>query len=164
MDEQKTPRWVFIKSILQHSMGQNELMPAVNRHLHAELNRTGLLIQKANLILGVTHGRTESSKEMTNLEANELIRWLKTQPSIVAPDPRCEKMRRKLIALAWQMNWTTKADMIFKADMVRINAWCIKSGYLHKPLNDYLYNELPKLLSQFQAVYDSYLQSLYKPK
>lgn len=139
-------------------------MPAVNRHLHAELNRTGLLEQKANLISGITNGRTESSREMTNLEANELIRWLKTQPNAKPVDPRCEKMRRKIISLAWQMNWTTKTNGQVKADIKRLNAWCEKSSYLHKPLNDYQYAELPKLVSQFEAVYESYLQALYQNK
>lgn len=143
-------------------MGQNEIVAATNRRLHAELNRTGLMPKKADLVSGITKGRTESSRELTTMEANELINWLRTQPDIHLQDPRCEKMRRKIIGLAWEMNWTYKANGLVKADVKRINQWCIRSGYLHKPFNDYSYNELPKLLSQFQAVHKSYLETLYK--
>ena len=65
-------------------------------------------------------------------------------------------MRKKLIHLAKEMGYTKDG----KADMDKINAWCLHYGYGKKELNKYAYNELPKLLSQFEKVYEYYIKNL----
>jgi TolA-binding protein len=137
-----------------------------NKLLHALLAQTNLVGQKANLVCSMTSGRTEKSSEMNSMEANELIAYLRTQTAALRTDgleARADRMRKKILSLAWQMNWTnlnTKREV--KVDVNRVNAWCSKYGYLKKPLNDYLYDELPKLLTQFESVYNSYLIDLRK--
>jgi len=74
---------------------------------------------------------------------------------------KADKMRKKILSLTWEMNWVVK-DPALKVDVERVNAWCVKYGYLHKPLNSYTYNELPKLLSQFEALHASFVNSIYK--
>lgn len=133
-----------------------------NKTLHALLAQTGLTANKANLICGITNGRTESSKELNNFEANELIGYLRTQLTarrlnVNSNDERANRMRKKIISLAWQMNWVNDSGA---CDIPRINNWCIKYGYLHKPFNDYIYAELPKLLTQFENLYNSYLKAI----
>lgn len=137
-----------------------------NKLLHALLAQTNLAGQKATLVCSMTSGRTEKSSEMNNVEANELISYLRTQVAALRSDgldAKADKMRKKILSLAWQMNWTylnTKRQV--KVDVNRVNAWCTKYGYLKKPLNDYIYAELPKLLTQFESVYNTYLNDLRK--
>jgi hypothetical protein len=71
-------------------------------------------------------------------------------------------MRRKIIAITRSMGWQKNVvqpngSIIQKADMQRIDEFCKSKGYLHKKLNQYLYNQLPTLVSQFEAVQKSYL-------
>ncbi len=120
--------------------------------------------QKANLVEGLTKGRTDKSSELNNVEANELIRYLRSQLPPMRHDGqkvKADKMRKKIISYAWQMNWVLDT-MPVKVNMDRVNAWAIKYGYLHKALNEYTYQELPKLVSQFENLYNSYLSGLQK--
>lgn len=135
----------------------------LNRQLHALLHSTGLLHRKAELVEGFTRGRSSSSKDMNHYEAIDMINYLQAQPkahlaSLTTSDDKAaaDKMRKKIISLAWQMNWTKDG----RADMARISHWAEQYGYLHKPLNNYTYKELPKLLTQFQAIFKSYLKSI----
>ncbi|MCH5690020.1 hypothetical protein LWM68_40845 [Niabella sp. W65] len=46
----------------------------------------------------------------------------------------------------------------YVADGKRVDEWMIKFSYLHKKLNKYTFEELPKLVSQFEAFYKSTLK------
>jgi hypothetical protein len=108
---------------------------------------------KEMLVRGISGGRVTSSKDLFFDEAAEAIKHLQSlQPNQAA----AEKMRNKILYYAHEMNWR-KA---FKVDMKRVDEWCKKFGYLHKALDQYEYNELPKLITQFEAVYKHYLSSL----
>jgi hypothetical protein len=48
--------------------------------------------------------------------------------------------------------------------MQRIYAWVEKYGYLHKHLNKYTYEELPKLVSQAEQCYYSFLKTVANSK
>jgi hypothetical protein len=120
----------------------------------AMINKLKLKAQKEHIIMGATDGRTTSTRELTSDEANALIKYLKSQD----PDEiGAEKMRRKIISMAHEMGWKLPNS---KADMERVDNWCVKYGFLHKKLNQYLYNELPKLVTQFESVYQSFLKTL----
>ncbi|MBA9078961.1 hypothetical protein [Rufibacter quisquiliarum] len=68
-------------------------------------------------------------------------------------------MRKKIISMAHKMRWQIDGT---KVDIARIDAWCRKYGAPAKGFNDYTYNELPKLVTQFGKVYKSYLEGLRK--
>jgi hypothetical protein len=122
--------------------------------IHTLLQKHGLKDDKKSIVKAFTAGRTESSKQMTRDEAAALIGHLK---SLEPEEVRADRMRNKIISLAHEMNWRIAGtDNI---DMNHVNNWCLKSGYLKKPLDDYAYNELPKLVTQFEEVYKSYLKS-----
>ena len=107
---------------------------------------------KAMMVAGFSANRCVSSKELTFNEATDMIKHLQTlQPH----QAQAEKMRNKIIYYAHEMNWRKNG----KADMPRIDEWCKKFGYLHKALDQYEYNELPKLVSQIEIVYKSYLRT-----
>jgi hypothetical protein len=131
------------------------MAPNLNAQLHSLLNTTGFLPQKRSLVFGFTNGRSESSKDMNDTEAIDLINYLKQHDK---QGEAAEKMRRKIIHHAKEMGWLLPGN---KANMQRINEWCEKYGYLHKPLNKYSYEELPKLVSQFaNGVYKYYINNL----
>ncbi len=111
---------------------------------------------KESLILGITNDRTASISDLKQSEINDLIRHLESEKK---PDP-ADTMRKKIISMAWQMNWTKEVKGKLKADIARINKWCIDSSYLKKGLNDYKYKELPKLVAQFEMVYKDYLNKI----
>jgi len=68
-----------------------------------------------------------------------------------------DTMRKKIISLFRKMSYTLPDG---KVDMCAVEVWTEKYGYLHKPLNNYTYAELPKLVTQAQAVYQSFLKSV----
>ena len=125
---------------------------AQNKAIFALLNKTGLMAQKENLVLGFSGGRTATTKDLYNDEINDLIRYLKTQDK---DEAGAEKMRRKIIAMAHRLGWEHENG---KVDMQRLDAWCVNKGYLKKKLNQYLYNELPKLVWQFKETYGFYIK------
>ena len=111
-----------------------------------------LMPQKAAMVNGISCGRVESTRDLTNDEADALINHLK------ALEPG-HKMRRKIIRLAHEMHWHLPGTK--KINMERINGWCQQFGYLHKALNEYTNDELPKLVTQFeQGPYKHYLSNL----
>lgn len=106
------------------------------------------------MLLGFTSGRSSSRKDLTFHEAADLIKHLKqTDPNA----PASEKMRKKIISMAHELHWK-QADS--KADMKRIDDWCKKYGYKHKSLDNYSYHELPTLVSQFEKMYQDFLNKL----
>jgi hypothetical protein len=162
------------------------MKPEYNRQLHALLTQTGLTEQKPLLVESFSGGRETSSKELKDHEAIEMIKYLKAEllkkqqpanndPKHIGnvmpaafkantPGKQANTMRKKIIALGHQMGWSgihpTSGNKI--ADMERINAWCVKYGYLHKQLNDYTILELPKLVTQFDNLYKTFLNALKK--
>ena len=154
----------------------------LNKQLHALLTQTGLMSAKQYLVESFTSGRETSSTGLKNHEAIELIKHLKCElqkqkqppvnndpthignvmPTFKANTPaqQANTMRKKIIALAHQMGWSAQHPESGNkiADMPRINAWCVKYGYLHKELNAYSLEELPKLVTQYQNLYNTFLK------
>lgn len=131
---------------------------AQNKIVHALLTSTGLMPQKENIISGISNGRTASCRQLSHDEALALIAWLRQQQGKSAQRhfAAANNMRRKIIAMCHKLKWYKDG----KINMDALNKWCIEHSYLKKPLNHYTYYELPKLVSQFQNVYASYLKTL----
>jgi hypothetical protein len=108
-----------------------------------------------DLINQYTNSRSNSSKDMYWHEAAQLINYFDN-----CGNDSTNRQRRKMIGIAHTMGWNLFNEtnpLKPKADMDRINNWCVKFGFGHKPLNDYTTQELPKLITQFQAVFKSHL-------
>jgi len=122
--------------------------------------------ERHELIYDFTDGRTSSSKDLTEVEMNLLITRLRRQSSgtisagFTPRNDAANKMRRKIISMAYQIGWTERTPNGDKADMLRINGWCHKFGYLHKPLNDYALPELPRLVTQFENMYNDVVKGM----
>lgn len=136
------------------------MTPQQNATIHALLGKLGLTNQKANIIAGITNGRTESSKELNPIEVGELIKWLQVEDKRMFDKQKeqCNQMRRKILAKAHRIGWELSDG---KADVQRVNNWCIEKSYLKKPLNDYTFAELPELVSQFDKVYNYYINIIH---
>lgn len=124
-------------------------------HIFAALkearDRTGQDWDHRELVSDLTKGRTSSLKDLSPLEETELYRTIR---SIGSYAEACDRMRKKIISLLMQCGYR---DGQGRPDMYRIYAFTLKYGYLHKPLNDYKYNELPKLVTQVENVYRKFV-------
>lgn len=142
--------------------------------MHILLKQTKQEGYKTDIVMGFTGGRTESSRAMTDQEAMLMIEHLENlqkggstaQPVIAYGGKRCgktqgatETMKRKIISMAHECGWKMPGG---KIDMNAVNSWCVKFGYLHKPLDDHTYQELPKLITQFES--GPYLSHIKKIK
>lgn len=119
------------------------------------LHQLNLNSQKANIVGGISFGRTESIRELTDEEANNLRQYLQAQ---VTGNEAASRMRRKILAMGHQLHWHLPGTQ--KIDMERVNRWCIKYGTGHKKLNDYTATELPKLVTQFKEVHKDLLETI----
>lgn len=140
-----------------------------NKKLHALLNQKGLLENKANIIAGITKGRTESSKELSFDETRLMITWLQTMPDLrraqddtlrQAQHDKENRMRRKIISMAHEIGWHNLVNGKWVIDMRSLNNWCLQHAYIKKELNQFTAAELPKLVSQFERVYKSFLKKV----
>lgn len=136
-----------------------------NKRLHTLLTSTGLSDDKRDLVSAYSTGRTTSSAELTEDECRQLIlhleaiekEQLKFRQPVAPVVDEADKMRKKIIAKAHEMRWEVAGG---KADMARINNWCRTKGYGLKPLNAYTLAELPRLVSQFDIVYQKFLADM----
>lgn len=92
-------------------------------------------------------GRTDSTKDLSDDEAFQLIERLQKQA--FDDHKRGNSMRRKIIGIAHELGWEEEDG---SPDLARIDAFCSKRGAYHKPLNKHKYNELPTLVTQFEQL------------
>jgi hypothetical protein len=142
---------------------QKPIDPQQLKQLHTLLQKQNITHYKAEMVGGATGGRTESSKELTHSEAADLIAQLQAmqgkQEWVVKQG---DNQRKKIIAIAYNMGWEIPNPKGGKpkADMKRINDWCVKFGFGKKKLNEYTTNELPILVSVFEKVYKEFLNGI----
>lgn len=110
------------------------------------ISKLGLESQKNTLCASFSQGRTESRSGLFKSEAAELIGYLKRKDP---EEAAAERMRRKILAMCHEMRWYIPGTD--RLDMQAIDEWMRKYSYLKKGLNQYLYKELPKLVTQFEA-------------
>jgi hypothetical protein len=135
-------------------MGTAPKLPRDFKKLMSLLTKANLQGRRHAIVWDYSNGRTESSKELTDPEILRLIRDLKKGFKEL---DRADQMRKKIISQAHEMGWEHPGN---KIDMAMLNTWCVKYGYLHKPLNSYSYKELPKLVTQFDNMYNDFLEGI----
>lgn len=113
--------------------------------------------EKQQFVRECSGGRCSSTTELTHAEAEQMIFDLANLTYSTGDYQKADRQRKLMIHYARQMGWETEDG---KADMKRINAWCIKTGYLHKPLMEHDAKELPKLVNQFQRMYLEFLKRI----
>lgn len=121
-----------------------------NKTLHSLLSATGLLEDKAELVQLYSKSRTSSARELTSIEANNIISHLRKFQGPKKENDPANKMRRKIIHQMRTIGYETPDRT---ADMKAIYSWVEQYGYLHKHLNSYTLEELPRLVSQVEEMY-----------
>lgn len=101
-----------------------------------------------------TKGRTSSLRDLSPLELRRIERRIEELMDPVGAS--MQRQRRKIIAILAERGATKDG----KPDMEHIQAWVLKYGYLHKELNAYTPNELPRLVTQAEAIVGTDLQAV----
>jgi hypothetical protein len=128
------------------------------RHFFAtekKLRNTGLYYDRAELVEEFTKGRTKSLRDLSASEYTDLVVFMN---QLVGKDDftKANDMRRKVIACLAKAGYKKDGQ----SDIERINAWCISHGHGNKELNAYTIEELPKLVTQAEIVYNKFLNEL----
>jgi hypothetical protein len=144
------------KPSINSGQGPQMIVTTQLQRIHVLLSKCGLMAYKGDMVIEVTNGREHSTKQLTFEEANVMIARLDATVKERAnkQQDKAQIMRRKIISCFREMNYVKGG----KADMQRIYEWVIKYGYLHKTLNQYTAQELPKLVSQVEIVKKDYLK------
>lgn len=115
---------------------------------------------KEAMVIGFSGGRATSSKDLYQHEAEDMQKHLQSLYGF-GENKSTVAMKGKLLSYCHEIGWTKINDKGKKvADMASLNDWATKYGYLHKAVDDHSYEELIKLVSQFELFYKSFLQSI----
>lgn len=154
----------YIKWLNQLDMEitRHEITHQQIRRLYFLLDQLGIRHLKNDLVMDASDGRTERARELKNIEMNELLSHLDNMLKEVRSDSRphklsfqrMDRMRKRILSICYSIGWTrfNIQKRRHEVDMERLEAWLLKYGYLHKPLNDYTYMELPALVTQAERV------------
>lgn len=148
-------------------MDNKPITPKQIQLISVLIHKQGLTAHKVEIIEGVSGGRTSSTKGMTAAEASDLIAHLTKTSSDMNVS---SKLMKKLFAMAFEMGWSPKEKRVQPDGSIkeitnysRLHGWVEKYGYLKKPLRNYTYNELPKLVTIFELkIYKPYLEKFNK--
>ena len=127
------------------------MTPSQIKYVRGLLARHGLTDQKEEIVMEYTDGRTSSLSAMTYRETKALIAALEG-----GTKPRDAQVN-KILSMAHEMGWELQNG---KADLQRIDRWCIKYTDQHKPLSEIEDKDLPKVVTIFQKVYMSFLKGI----
>lgn len=126
-----------------------------NKRLHLLIGELNIDKEaKQDMVYQFTNKRETSTAKMNVVECQNMINHL-AQLKKQAVDKK-DRMRKKILSICHEMQWTLNGQIDWK----RLNEFLNKSGYLHKPLNDYTLAELPKLVTQFENLLKSYYAKL----
>ena len=129
-----------------------------NRRFHLLLKECGMDEEvKRSLVYQFSDGRSTSSKELSQGEAWALLRYLQDQHSNL-----CRKMRGKIIHYLCLLGFVVGND---QADWTRIDGYIEQMGSNNprKVRLNFLYlSELPKVVTQVEAMYRKEFKKLAK--
>lgn len=128
------------------------ITPAQLKILHVLLGQLDLMGRKTDLVYSFSHGRTESSRELTIIEAKEFIEYLK----------RTDDTQR-LVKSIWHLAYNMKVISGEGRDengmnAAKLDSFCKSRGTVKKNLREQTYAELKKTHRQFEAMYKKHLQ------
>lgn len=129
-----------------------KITPKTLRQLMAIFSINDLLGRRHAIIWQFTKNRPsggiESAKELTELEAQEIISYY---------NAKSNSMRRKMMAIASKMNWGSSTAEIIRA----LDQWCLTRTGSKKEFNRMSISELATALTILETkVYQEHLKSL----
>lgn len=119
-----------------------------------------MLEAKEAIVLSHTGGRTSHVSEISEVEFQDIMKYLSSMNSNNITPNKCDIMRKKIIAIAHQMRWyavDVAGLYLYRnnkplIDYARIDNWCKKHTPFHKALNDLTSEELQVVITLFQKV------------
>lgn len=134
------------------------ITPEQITRMHTLLSTLGMRDDKKELmkVFADDQRPVTSSKELYYHEAFALIDYLVSVQRMSPEAVKCDRMRKKIISACREVGMNIGS----RADMKRVNDWATQYGYLHKPLNSYTLEELPKLVYQAEAYRKDFLNRL----
>lgn len=129
------------------------MTPKFYRRFFALLTELGIVEERAAIISGFTNGRTDSSRDLSDLDAALLIKQIEKQYGVDCERDNCEKLRKRLIG----MSYGCGKDAKFVIEWAENHGVKDKHGNLNKRLFNY-YNtaELLTLIGVFTKVCKHY--------
>ena len=123
------------------------------KRFFALLTELGIVEERAAIISGFTNGRTDSSRDLSDLDAALLIKQIEKQYGVDRERDNCEKLRKRLIG----MSYGCGKDAKFVIEWAENHGVKDKHGNLNKRLFNY-YNtaELLSLIAVFKKVQEHY--------
>ncbi len=125
------------------------------------LNDLGIRDLKEDLVYNATGGRTTSLRESSDEEVELMLDSLISRSPISKRKEAEDRMRKRILSICYNLGWTKYNSLKSRlvVDMDRLNDWIMKYGYLHKPLDEYDYTELPLLVTQAEKLLRTTLTS-----
>lgn len=133
---------------MKRTISQNNEFYALLAHLKLD-DET-----KMSMVHNYSGGKTYKSSEMDRSEFQLMLNDLRYRSTFCE---KSDKMRKKIISLFIKQGYTLLNN---KCDMLALESWCEKYGYLHKPFNAYKKDELPRLVTQAENMYQSFLKTV----
>lgn len=122
------------------------------KKIHTLLGELGIKDRKPEIVYSFTHGRTESSRDMTLMEAKALIEYL------MGSQERTTVIRR-IWHLAYEMGIIVPGDQDEKAmNAAKLDAFCEQRGTVKKPLSCQSLKEVKRTAKQFEAMFAKHEQ------
>lgn len=114
--------------------------------IHTLLNKQGLTHLKAELVYSFSDGRTQSSRELTLIEAKRFIQYLKDQ------DASSDIIKRiyHLGYLSGIIYGETPEDKAMNT--AKLNMFCKERGTVKKALHQQSVKELKRTVKQFESI------------
>ncbi len=113
--------------------------------------------QRHELVYDYTLGRTESTKDLYVQEMIDLCDWLQKNLKTATDELLLRKKRAVVLKIA------QSTGIHDPEDWSKFNHFMLNRSILHKPLNEYNYEELLKLIQQFRKLEENYHKSAEKP-
>lgn len=127
-----------------------KVTPKTFRQLMAVLTQHGMQGRRHAIVWEASGHRTESSKELTEVEALTIIRHF---------NAKANRVRRKMIAIAGKMKWGATSSQIITA----LSTWTENRTAYKKPLMQLTMEELTKVATILETkVYVDYLKGIRK--
>lgn len=108
------------------------------------------------LVFSFSDGDTEKSNHLSEKQIDDMIEYLQHykggSSNPLAEFNSGQRMRRRILSICYTLGWVVldKEKGRHVVDMERLQGWMRKYSYLHKGLNEYSYQELPTVVTQFE--------------
>lgn len=126
------------------------ITPAQLKLIHTLLGQLSLTDQKSDMVYSFSHGRTESSRELSLSEAKEMIEFLKNKDDssrIIKAIWYLARQTNIISGITWEDN---------KLNSAKLDMFCRSRGAVKKPIGEQSLKELKRTQRQFESIYKQF--------